>query len=367
MRQQFPGKRPLAPNWIERLLKLRELAFGALRSTVGRTHRHRQRHQQSAPDIATRRFSHEHQHSTIRQRPLTSGTDIVATAIKHRQLTPSIGIDTGTVASGNRHGHRQLHAGSRQRRPSQEQTTARPRAAPDRHHARRPILGRCFAALRQQRELLGVDLIRQAQPEVTPTALADAPTRASVPALDAEGAVAVDRGMRSSLGARVRPPVTPCGCAGWSSDGETSSAAEETRLCFRCACGRRRAQTGSSLPPRCMSAGQAGRVTASAGGHRLRAVHPRHPVFSYKDRVLGLYNAQGLASGEYEALLRVTQASEYVKCVMRKRPKYRAACLLARQILRRHLKNLILNQLDLQPSLASICLTPEVDIDDYFD
>uniref|UniRef100_A0A1I8H3N9 Pyr_redox_2 domain-containing protein n=1 Tax=Macrostomum lignano TaxID=282301 RepID=A0A1I8H3N9_9PLAT len=215
-----------------------------------------------------------------------------------------------------------------------------------------------FAAL-SNGELLGVDLIVSAT-GVTPTALlADGGVG---PALDAEGAVAVDRGMRSSL-AHVFAAGDACGCAGWSSDGETSSAAEETRLWFQMRLWSQARQTGS-FAARCMSAARRGESPPPLDiGFELFTHVTR--FFSYKIVLLGLYNAQGLASGEYEALLRVTPGVEYVKCVMHN-GRMQGCVLIGETDLEETFENLILNQLDLS-QFGEHLLDPGVDIDDYFD
>uniref|UniRef100_A0A1I8FGJ0 Pyr_redox_2 domain-containing protein n=1 Tax=Macrostomum lignano TaxID=282301 RepID=A0A1I8FGJ0_9PLAT len=129
---------------------------------------------------------------------------------------------------------------------------------------------------RSNGELLGVDLIVSA-------------TGVTATALLADGGV-VRRWMlrapwpsTAACAAPWRtcsPPVTLAAAPVWSSDGETSSRRRDERLAlwFRMRLwSRPGAAPDRSFAARCMSAARRGGHRSA--GHRLRAVHPRHPVF----------------------------------------------------------------------------------------
>lgn len=87
-------------------------------------------------------------------------------------------------------------------------------------------------------------------------------------------------------------------------------------------------------------------------------------LFGFKVVLLGLYNAQKL-DNDYELLLRMTKAKEYVKLVL-KNGKLQGALLIGETDLEEMCENLILNQLDLTP-FGDDLLNPDIDIEDYFD
>lgn len=87
--------------------------------------------------------------------------------------------------------------------------------------------------------------------------------------------------------------------------------------------------------------------------------------FGFKVVLLGLFNAQGLDTSEYEVLLRVTKGREYVKVVL-KNGRMQGAILIGETDLEETFENLILNQMDLSPYGEDL-LDPNIDIEDYFD
>lgn len=86
--------------------------------------------------------------------------------------------------------------------------------------------------------------------------------------------------------------------------------------------------------------------------------------FGYKVILLGLFNGQKLGT-DYEIMLRVTKAKEYIKLVIRQ-GKLQGAILIGDTDLEEMCENLILNQLDVS-HLGEDLLNPDVDVDDYFD
>lgn len=86
--------------------------------------------------------------------------------------------------------------------------------------------------------------------------------------------------------------------------------------------------------------------------------------FGYKVILLGLFNGQKLGT-DYEIMLRVTKAKEYIKLVIRE-GKLQGAILIGDTDLEEMCENLILNQLDVS-HLGEDLLNPDVDIEDYFD
>ncbi|KJE97177.1 pyridine nucleotide-disulfide oxidoreductase domain 1, variant 2 [Capsaspora owczarzaki ATCC 30864] len=87
--------------------------------------------------------------------------------------------------------------------------------------------------------------------------------------------------------------------------------------------------------------------------------------FGFKVVLLGLYNAQGLAVGDYEVLLRVTRGHEYIKLVLAN-GCVQGAVLIGETDLEETFENLILNQLDVS-AFKDMLLDPDVDVEDYFD
>lgn len=87
--------------------------------------------------------------------------------------------------------------------------------------------------------------------------------------------------------------------------------------------------------------------------------------FGYKVVLLGLYNAQGLLTSDYEVLLRCTKGEEYLKVVLRDGHMV-GAILIGETNLEETFENLILNQMDLS-RLKDALLDPRVDIEDFFD
>ena len=92
--------------------------------------------------------------------------------------------------------------------------------------------------------------------------------------------------------------------------------------------------------------------------------------FGFKVVLLGLFNAQNLCPGEWEALVRVTKGREYVKTVMSKSEdgssRMQGAVLIGETDLEETFENLILNQMDLS-QFGEGLLDPGVDIEDFFD
>ena len=88
--------------------------------------------------------------------------------------------------------------------------------------------------------------------------------------------------------------------------------------------------------------------------------------FGFKVVLLGLYNGQGMATDDYEVLLRVTKGREYVKTVMSRDGRMQGALLIGETDLEETFENLILNQMDLSQYGADL-LDPNIDIEDYFD
>jgi len=88
--------------------------------------------------------------------------------------------------------------------------------------------------------------------------------------------------------------------------------------------------------------------------------------FGLKVILLGLYNGQGMATSDYEVLLRVTKGREYVKTVMSRDGRMQGALLIGETDLEETFENLILNQMDLS-SYGADLLDPNIDIEDYFD
>lgn len=86
--------------------------------------------------------------------------------------------------------------------------------------------------------------------------------------------------------------------------------------------------------------------------------------FGFKVVLLGKFNGQGLGH-DYEALVRVTKGKEYVKTVMVE-GKMQGCVLIGETDLEETFENLILNQIDLS-SYGEDLLSPDVDIEDYFD
>uniref|UniRef100_A0A1I8FP86 Pyr_redox_2 domain-containing protein n=1 Tax=Macrostomum lignano TaxID=282301 RepID=A0A1I8FP86_9PLAT len=194
-----------------------------------------------------------------------------------------------------------------QRQQEQQQMRGR-RAAPDRHHRSDRFLAGVRRA--QQRRTAGRRFDRQRN-----RSDADRPAgrRRRRPALDAEGAVAVDAACAAPW--RTLSRRDACGCAGWSSDGETSSAAEETRLWFQMRLWSQARQTGS-FAARCMSAARRGESPPPLD-IGFRAVHPRHPVFQLQDRAAGPVQRTRLGQRRIRGAASCDPGVEYVKCVMR--------------------------------------------------
>ena len=88
--------------------------------------------------------------------------------------------------------------------------------------------------------------------------------------------------------------------------------------------------------------------------------------FGFKVILLGLYNGQGMATSDYEVLLRVTKGREYVKTMMSRDGRMQGALLIGETDLEETFENLILNQMDLS-SYGADLLDPNIDIEDYFD
>lgn len=86
--------------------------------------------------------------------------------------------------------------------------------------------------------------------------------------------------------------------------------------------------------------------------------------FGFKVVLLGLFNGQKL-DGDYEAFVRVTKGVEYLKLVVRD-GKVHGAVLIGDTEMEETLENLILDQLDIS-QFGENLLSPDIDIDDYFD
>ena len=89
--------------------------------------------------------------------------------------------------------------------------------------------------------------------------------------------------------------------------------------------------------------------------------------FGFKVVLLGLFNGQTLDRSEYEAIVRVSRGKEYVKCVVGKEDgRMKGAILVGDTDLEETFENLILDQMDIS-HLGEDILSPDVDIEDYFD
>ncbi|XP_055681260.1 pyridine nucleotide-disulfide oxidoreductase domain-containing protein 1 [Lutzomyia longipalpis] len=87
-------------------------------------------------------------------------------------------------------------------------------------------------------------------------------------------------------------------------------------------------------------------------------------LFGQQVVLLGRYNGQGLGTS-YEALVRITPNSEYIKLIL-VNGKLQGAILIGETGLEETFENLLLNQLDLTP-FGNDLLDPNIDIEDYFD
>lgn len=87
-------------------------------------------------------------------------------------------------------------------------------------------------------------------------------------------------------------------------------------------------------------------------------------LFGYKVVLLGKFNGQGLGN-DYEAIIRVTKDTEYIKLIV-SNGKLQGAVMIGETGLEETFENLILNQLDISMYGEDI-LNPDIDIEDYFD
>lgn len=86
--------------------------------------------------------------------------------------------------------------------------------------------------------------------------------------------------------------------------------------------------------------------------------------FGFKVVLLGLFNGQKL-DGDYEAFVRITKGVEYLKLVVRD-GKIHGAVLIGDTDMEETFENLILDQLDIS-RFGENLLSPDIDIEDYFD
>ena len=86
--------------------------------------------------------------------------------------------------------------------------------------------------------------------------------------------------------------------------------------------------------------------------------------FGFKVVLLGLFNGQKL-DGDYEAFVRVTKGVEYLKLVVRD-GKVQGAVLIGDTDMEETVENLILDQLDIS-QFGENLLSPDIDVEDYFD